>query len=93
MRPHMAHIQNTMIKKKLAEKAKEPSYDQYRRMVDAAFAAGWDKERILMELEAEKQRIQEDKREGDPIFQQGLQNAKASCVASIEILISELKGE
>lgn len=98
MRPHMAHIQNTLIKKKLAEDAsnQETSYKKYMKLVTKARNLGHSVYEIISELENEKnviEKMNHDNHEGDPIFQQGVRNAKTSCINAINIIIEELKGE
>lgn len=97
MRPHMAHINNTLIKKQLAKAAanENTSYKNYMAMVQRAEKDGWKLPMIIAELQAEKRRIEEDPRNGsgDPILQQGYDNAKMACVNAIRVIISELKGE
>lgn len=96
MKPHMAHIQNTLIKKKLAEDAKNTttSYSRYRTKVDRALQAGYSKADIVTELESEINFIMTDTRDSnDPLFQQGVHNAKVACISSIRTIIAELKGE
>lgn len=92
MRPHLAHINNMLIKKKLAEEAKESktSYAKYSKLVEKARNEGHEDDEIIEELEREKERIINDYREGDPIFQSGLINAKAACLNSLELVISEI---
>lgn len=96
MKPHLAHIQNTIIKKQLSEDAKntKTSYAKYRMRVEHAIRAGHPKEDIILELECEISRIMDDQRESnDPLFQQGVHNAKVACISSIRTIIAELKGE
>jgi len=96
LKPHLAHIQNTLVKKQLAEEAadRNTSYRRYMHMIEAARRNGYSEERIVAELEAEKERILKDQREGDdPLFQQGVHNAKVACLSSIELILSELKGD
>lgn len=94
-RPHMAHANNTLLRKELNVMARdeETAYKRYMRKVDAAKAEGWLETAIIHELEGELLRIQEDKRWGDELYQQGLENAKYACSAAIRRIISEIKGE
>ena len=97
MRPHMAHINNTLIKKHLAKEAGDESlsYQKYMQMVNRAETDGWKLPMIIAELKAEKERIELDPRNGggEPILQQGFDNAKMACINAINRIISELKGE
>lgn len=96
MKPHLAHIQNTLIKKVLAEDAKKErtSYARYRGIADKALARGVPKAMVIAELESELDTIGRDVREGDdPFFQEGVRNAKVSCTNAIKVVIQELKGE
>lgn len=95
MKPHMAHIQNTLIKKRLSEEAKDEksTYAKYRELADKALANGYPKEAIIDELESEMAEIQLDVRNGDHLFQVGVSNAKQACLNAIRTVISELKGE
>lgn len=96
MKPHLAHIQNTLIKKQLVVEAgdRPTTYKRYWEMIKRAREAGTSDETIIAELEAESARILKDQRESDdPMFQQGVHNAKVACMSSIELIISELKGE
>ena len=95
MKPHLAHINNTIIKKQLADDAKntKTSYAKYRAKIDKALANGYPKQAIIDELEHEVQDIMLDERDGDPIFKQGVHNAKVACISSIRTIIAELKGE
>lgn len=96
MKPYLAHMQNTLIKKQLAIEAgdRPTTYKRYWNMIKAARRNGTSTEQIVEELLAEKERILKDQREGDdPLFQQGVHNAKVACLSSIELIIEELKGE
>lgn len=95
MKPHMAHIAETMIRKELAVEAKNPktSYTRYCQLVDRARAGGYSDADIIKELKEERKRISDDKREGDPLFQEGVHNSKVSCLHAISLIISELEGE
>ncbi len=94
MKPHMAHINNTLVRKKLATDARnvEPSLETYRRLVRKARAAGYSASGIIAELEAEKHRVLMDIRAGDAIFLEGVRNAQNACIVAIDTIISELKG-
>lgn len=91
----MNHIQNTMRRKQAASEAgnKEAAYSRYRRLAEVARSQGYSTIAIIDELEFEKQKVKDDIRGGDAIFQQGLTNAKSSCLYAISLLISELKQE
>lgn len=93
MRPHMAHINNTLIKKKLAEDAKDQvsSYQRYRTIVKTAREAGYTDHEIMSALCAEKTRIQQDEREGDEIFKEGVRNSKIACLNAISMVMSEIE--
>jgi len=95
MRPHMAHINNTLLKKKLAEDAADraTSYKRYMDKVKDAKALGFSVQAIIVGLEEEMEHIKQDERDGDGIFQFGLKNAKESCLNAISNIIEELKGE
>lgn len=96
MRPHMAHIQNTLIKKQLSEEAgnHKTSYRKYKRLVDSAISQGYDEGQIILELEVEKQRIKNDVKESDdPFFIQGVKAAQRSCEMAINLIINELKSK
>lgn len=95
MRPHMAHFQNTLIKKKLAEKAgeRDEARTKYMASVEKARAAGYTNEAIAEELATERERIRKDIRIGDSLFLKGVENAQRACIATIDEIISELKGE
>lgn len=96
MKPHLAHIQNTLIKKQLAVEAgdRPTTYRKYWDMIKKEREKGTPDVIIIAELEGERARILKDQREGnDPLFQQGVHNAKVACLSSIELIISELKGE
>lgn len=90
MKPHMAHINNTMIRKQLVEKAKESPYDNYKKKVDEALSLGFPKDKIIIELENEIQRIKKDIRAGDSLHMQGVLNAQNACMDAIYVLITEL---
>ncbi len=81
--------------KSLVEKAthKRTSYERYKLMVADAFDKGHTSEHILEAMEFEMNRIKNDKREGDALFQQGVRNSKISCIQALHLIISELKGE
>ena len=95
MKPHLAYINNSIIKKQLAEKAKDQktSYQKYRATVDMLLEKGIPIPEIITELEDEEARILAKEHEGDPIFQQGVHNAKVACITSIRVIIAELKGD
>ncbi len=95
MKPHLAHINNTLIKKQLAAEAKneKADYARYRKNVDGAIKNGYPIDAIVSELEHEILVIQADRQHGDAIFQQGVHNAKVSCITAIRTIIAELKGE
>lgn len=95
MRPHLAYIQNTLIKKHLAEKAADQStsYRKYMSNVEKARKLGFHDSEIIKELESEAERIRKDIRAGDSLFLQGVANAQKACIDSIALIISELKGE
>lgn len=95
MRPHMAHIQNTLIKKQLSENAKNSvtSYHKYKKKATDLLNEGYSKESIIKELELEMDNIRNDRRNGDDLFQEGMRNAKVACISAIRVVISELKGE
>lgn len=95
MRPHMAHIHNTMIKKRLADEAADTksSIRKYRDLVEKARASGYDDDAIIIELESEKDRIRKDIQCGDSLYLKGVENAQTACLASIDEIIKELKGE
>lgn len=93
MKPHMAYIHNTMIKKKLAENAKASTYETYRQKVSGLLQEGYPKETLIDELGNEISRIEADERDGDNIFQNGVHNAKVSCVSALRLIIKELKGD
>jgi len=89
MKPHMAYMNNTLIKKELAESAKnqKTSYRKYREQVDAVLAIGHTKDQVIEELEMEIERIMGDNRPSeDPIFQQGVHNAKVACISAIRMM-------
>lgn len=93
MKPHLAHMHNTLIKKKLAEDAgnQETSYKNYKSLAKRALDEGYAPILVIAELEAELTKIEADEREGDPIFQNGVANAKTSCSNAIKLVINELK--
>lgn len=95
MRPHMAHLQNTLIRKQLMNEAgnKQSSYSRYRALVTRAREQGFTDEQIIHELLIEKERIKRDIRIGDSIFQQGVANSQNACMVSITLVISEIKGD
>lgn len=96
MKPHMAYINNTLIKKQLAKNAKDPktAYVKYRAKADKALKAGFPLFSVIQELEREIETIMSDQRESnDPLFMEGVHNAKVSCISSIRTIIAELKGE
>ncbi len=95
MKPHMAHIHNTMIKKKLAKDAGDVSTTiaGYRAKIAKAQAFGFPAADIIEELRLERESISKDIRAGEAIFLQGVVNAKRACIAAIDQLISELKGD
>lgn len=95
MRPHMAYIQHTLKRKQATENAAndQTSYLAYTKIAAQARMNGLDNNAILAELEWEKERIENDHREGDALFQQGLSNSKTSCIKAIDRIISEIKGE
>jgi hypothetical protein len=90
----MAFLQNAVIKKQLAEKAKDSSYEKYKKKVEAAIREDYSNVEIISELEFEMKRIEaatHENESNDPIFKQGVENAKASCLNAIQTIISELK--
>ena len=95
MRPHLAHINNDLIKKQLAEEAlnKEAAYDKYNKQVDLALEKGFTVKEIVKELEAEAERIRRDEKEGDHLFLMGVRNVKTACLSAIEETILELEGK
>lgn len=95
MKPHMRHIAHTLARKAIVEDAlnQAKDYRRYKDLVEQCLARGMSQEQIIEGLEEERQRVQEDEREGDPLFQIGLKNVKESCTKAINLLISELKGE
>jgi hypothetical protein len=95
VKPHLAHISNTLIKKQLACMAgnEQTAYAKYKNKVDFALAAKVKESEIIEELNREIETIEADKRDGDPIFQEGIHNAKTACISAIRLLISELKGD
>lgn len=95
MKPHMAHIAETIIRKRLAEDAKNPetSYEKYTKKVEAAKTAGYTTAEIIAALECEIERVRKDHRPGDALFLHGVNNSKLACISSISVIIAELKGE
>lgn len=95
MRPHMAHIAQTLARKDAVREAgnTQSSYARYTEMVKKAIENGWLMEDIVVELEGEKERIESDMREGDALFQQGMRATKTSCLNAIELVLSELREE
>lgn len=95
MKPHLAYINNTLIKKQLAKEAKneKTSYVKYRTKVDKALKAGYPAYAIISELENEIVSIMATQHQGDAIFQEGVHNSKVACISAIRIIIAELKGE
>jgi hypothetical protein len=96
VKPHLAYINNMLIKKKLAEDAKDSSsaYDQYMKRVRELRRDGVSSEVIIDELGNEIARIEKDERENDDLFfQQGVKNAKAACISAIKRITEELKGD
>lgn len=95
MRPHLAHLQNTMIKKQLAVDALDTDkpMKRFRDLVARARAAGYDGVAIITELQAERFRIKTDIRCGDSLFLKGIENAQSACIVAIDKIISEIKGE
>lgn len=91
----MAHIQNTLIKKQLAEDAKDISgpQEKYKKLVAQARDAGYSDLAIMNELQKERDRIKKDIRCGDSMFLKGVENAQAACLVAIDKIIDELKGE
>lgn len=87
----MAHMHNTFIKKRLVENARQSAYSKYKSIADGALASGMPKETVIAELEAEADRIRNDDRDGDHLFQQGLRNARESSLEDIATLIQEIK--
>lgn len=94
MKPHMNHIKHTMARKQKASEAGSVSdaIYKYKNMVAVAQEHGYSKADIIRELEAEKERVLSDSREGDAIFQQGLANLKNACQKAIDQIIWELRG-
>lgn len=92
-RPHMAHINNTLAKKQLIENAGDAdgAYGRYRKLVVDFLGRGFTPKELIEELEYEITRIEEDEREGDPLFLEGVQASKKSCIDAIRRLISELR--
>lgn len=91
----MAHINNTLVRKRLAKDAmdEEKDYNRYMEVVSRAVANGYPKEAIINELEDEILAITHDKRDGDALFQEGLWNTKMSCINAIKRVIEKLKEE
>jgi len=89
----MRYIARTLARKQLSKEASDydEAYMKYEKMVQEAHKAGISDEQIRAELEFEKQRILTDSRDGDHIFQEGLHNAKVSCISAITMIISRLK--
>lgn len=96
MKPHLAHINNTLIRKHLAERAsdQESSYKRYRSLSNKAIAQGYSVYQVIEALEEERKRIERDETfKGDPLFEYGVANAKQACINAIKLVIDELKGE
>jgi len=96
MKPHMRHIQETLAKKQAVEKAKDMAAQlaKYRAQVERAQRAGYSNDQIAAELENEVAAVMADDRTSDdPLYQQGVHNAKVACVTAIRVIIAELKGE
>ncbi len=95
MKPHMAYINNMLIRKQLSNEARneQTSYRKYKGLVERAMRLGHTNEEIIEELKMEAERVMADRRDGDAIFTQGLANCKTSCVNAITLIISELKDE
>ncbi len=95
MKPHMAHIAETIARKQLVEDAKKPetSYRQYKQIANEALGAGFTKEEIAESLEVVIEMIKNHNSSGDALFLQGVHNWKVSCIASIKVIIAELKGQ
>lgn len=91
----MEHIQTTLARKRLVDEAGDidKAYHNYRAGVLAAQNSGMRKAAIIEELMDEMERIKLDQREGDPLFKVGVHNLKVACVAAINKIIEELKGE
>lgn len=94
-RPHMDHLRETLERRQQAARAGDETaaYARYQRQVAVARAEGMDNAGILQELEFEAKRIENDTREGDHLFQQGVKNAKKACLSAIQRIIREIKGE
>lgn len=95
MKPHMAHIKRTLERKEAVKRAKNPDADyvKYKKAIDRAYRDGYLKEHVLAELKAERERIENDARSVDALFDEGLQNAKQSCILALDRVINELETE
>lgn len=96
MKPHMKHIQETLVKKQAAEEAKDIAVPmaKYRRKMEQALRAGYSPQDVSDELENEIRSIMESTVDtDDPLFKQGEHNAKVACITALRTLIAELKGE
>lgn len=93
MKPHMKHIQHTVARKEANAKANNylESYKKYKDLTNVCLNKGMKKQWVLEELEAEKDRIREDSRGGDRLYNEGIYNAKAACFRAIDLVIEELK--
>lgn len=92
MKPHLNHIKHTMQRRQASSEAGnvDAALYKYKNMVAVAQEHGFTKAQIIAELEAERERVLTDTREGDAIFQQGLTNAKNACQKAIDQIIREL---
>lgn len=93
MRPHMAHIAETLERKAMAEDAKDiqSSYKKYRAIADRSLSEGYFPATVAAELAHEIVRIEEDVREGDQLYLNGVANAKTACIAAIRTVIAEIE--
>lgn len=92
MKPHMMHIAHTLARKQAIKEAgdKLTTYGKYKQLILRAELNGFSKDEIVDELLKERERIEHDKRWGDALFQEGLENAQESSLNAIDKLIREI---
>jgi len=91
----MMHIANTLARKALNKEAGDyqSSYQKYMKKVKEAQKIGYLPESIIEAIKAERERIINDVKEGDLLFQDGIKRVKTACLQAIAVIIQELEGE
>lgn len=89
----MRHILEHQSRRLAANEAANvhTSYRRYKDKVEYAKEHGYSNREIIDELFREQDVIRQAQHEGiDPIFKEGVKNAKESCIKAIDTIIEEL---